>query len=41
VITEANSGLEPDDPDNCTVIRVDADEPVRVGTKVPVICKEE
>jgi hypothetical protein len=41
VITEAKSGEAPDDPDNCTVIRVDTDEPVRVGTEVPIICKEE
>src|SRR3954469_11900689 len=34
-------GQTPDDPDRCTVIKVDADETVPVGTKVPIYCNEE
>jgi len=40
-VVEAQDGEEPDDPDNCTVIEIDADGPLRVGTEVPIFCKEE
>jgi len=40
-VVEAQDGERPDDPDNCTVIEIDAEGPQRVGTEVPVFCEEE
>ncbi|MGH3756606.1 serine/threonine-protein kinase [Actinophytocola sp.] len=40
-VVVAQGGREPDDPDNCTVIEIDADGPLRVGTEVPIFCDEE
>jgi hypothetical protein len=36
----AQGGQEPEDADNCTVIKIDADRPVLVGTEVPIYCNE-
>jgi serine/threonine-protein kinase len=40
-VVETLDGNQPDDPDNCTVIEIDADGPLRVGATVPILCKEE
>ncbi|MPZ85888.1 MAG: protein kinase [Actinophytocola sp.] len=37
----AEDGQPPRDLDNCTVIKVDADRPLLLGTEVPVYCEEE
>jgi len=37
----ARGGKEPNDPDNCTVVKIEAERSVPVGTKVPIYCNEE
>ena len=37
----ARGGKEPEDPDNCTVVKIEADRPLLVGTEVPIYCNEE
>jgi eukaryotic-like serine/threonine-protein kinase len=40
-VLKARGGHKPDDPDHCTVTRIDAGDSVLVGTKVPVYCEED
>ncbi|HEV7647610.1 MAG TPA: serine/threonine-protein kinase [Actinophytocola sp.] len=40
-VVVAQGGRPPDDPDNCTVVKIEADKSVLVGTKVPIYCNEE
>jgi tRNA A-37 threonylcarbamoyl transferase component Bud32 len=40
-VVVAQGGHQPRELDNCTVIKVEADGPLLVGTEVPIYCNEE